>query len=250
MRLARCVRKSHRVEPRDQVAGGQDRIDGFLALGQMPGLADQLDQEREGRGVHRHRLQIGRFRIDEIIRPQPGIHQRLGAHSALKFADHEGEDDVATQPNPGIQQRLHGAEISAIASLHVGHADAVDEVGVDLAGPRIDRPTLGHRVGVEMAIEQQAPSPARAAPTADRVDPIARHRRQLRLESQAAKLLAHELDQDALAVRLAVALVLHHLRQQREAGGLVDVGEDLVVGQGDSPRSRATFDRTKSVRSD
>ena len=36
--------KFQRVQARDEIAGGDDRIDRLLALGQMPGVAGQLDR--------------------------------------------------------------------------------------------------------------------------------------------------------------------------------------------------------------
>ena len=83
--------------------GGEDGIDGFLALGHVARHALELDREDEGRGVHRDRLQVGRLGVDEIIRPGPRPDRGERADTALQLADDIGQDDVALQPPAGIE---------------------------------------------------------------------------------------------------------------------------------------------------
>lgn len=125
-----------------------------------------------------------------------------------------------------------------VARFHVGHAYAVDEFLVDFSGPGIDGPTFGDGVGVNVAVEQQALAPARAAPAADGVDAVARHWRQRSVQAQGTHLVSHERRQCALAVGLAIAFVLHHAGQEFEAGGLVNRRQKLFGGHGGSLRGR------------
>ena len=66
----RRVGEAHRVQARDQVAGGDDRVDRLLALRQVPRVADELDDEGEGGRVHGQRGEIGRLGVDEVVGPQ------------------------------------------------------------------------------------------------------------------------------------------------------------------------------------
>ena len=123
---------------------------------------------------------------------------------------------------PASNQCLDGRERGRVAGLHVRDADPIDEVIVDQPAPGIDRPALGRRVGVEVAVEEQARGPAGAAPDADGIDAVALDGLQVCLEPHAAHDLDHPLDEGALARRLGIALVAHHLGDDVEAGALVN----------------------------
>ena len=227
--------KFQRVEARDEIAGGHDGIDRLLALRQVPRVAHQLDGEDEGCGVHRQRLQVGGLAVDEIVRLEAALDHRDGADAALQLANDIGQQHVAAQLHTIVDQRLQRAEVGGIARLHVRHADAVDELVVDLSAPGIDGPALGHGVGVDMAVEHQALGAAGAAQPADCVDALARNRRQLDLEAQRLHLLRHPRRQHALALGLAVALVLHHPAQEFQAEFGVDTVEQLLRVHREAP---------------
>ena len=108
-------RKGHRVQARDQVAGRHDRIDRFLALRQVAGIAGQFDREGERGRMHGHGDQVARLAVDEVVGAQAFLEQRLRADAALQFADDEGQDDVALQLHARFLQRLDGTEIGRIA---------------------------------------------------------------------------------------------------------------------------------------
>src|SRR5262245_319264 len=74
-------------------------------------------------------------------------------------------------PDPALDQRLHRGERRGVARLHVGHPDPVDESIVVDPAQGVDRPSLGHRIGVEVAVEHEALAAAGPPPAADRVHP-------------------------------------------------------------------------------
>ena len=136
---------------------------------------------------------------------------------------------------------LHGAEIRGVPGLHVGDADAVDETFVHLSAPGIDSPALAHRVGVDVAVEQQALAAAGAAQPADGIDAVAvdcalgsvfggASTGLSSASSPSACIRCHEIGKLAFARRLAVAFVAHHRGEKVEAGFFVDAIEQILCG--------------------
>src|SRR5262249_56729469 len=117
-----------------------------------------------------------------------------------------------------------GEELAGAPGLHVGHADAVDEVLVVEPAPRIDRPALGHRIGVEMAVEEKRGAAPCALDPADGVEAVVGHRLQLGLEPELLEALDHEAGELALLRSAAVALVADHRGEKVEGLRLVDPG--------------------------
>ena len=229
MLRARRVGEGQVGQFRHQLAGGEDGVDRLFPLREMSGPALQLDDEGEGRGVHRHGLQIGWLAVDEMVGAQALANRRQRADAALQLAHHIGQDDVASRPNPGLDQRSDGAQRGRIARLHVRDADAVDEILVDQAAPGIDGPSPAHRVGVEVAVEHQALAAAAPAPDADGVDPFAGDGLEFDLQAKVAHHVDDMLGERLLARTLGIALPPHQVGQCLQAGGLVDAVRE---GQG------------------
>lgn len=171
----------------------------------MPRLADQLDGEHKGGGVHRQRDQIGWLGVDEVVGADALVDQCRGADTALQLTDHVGEDDIAPEPNAGLDQRAQRAEVGGVSGLHVGDADTVNEGVVDLPRPGVDGPALSDRIGIEMAVEQKTFAASCATSPPDRVDAAARNRGQRRVKAKRLNLAHHETGQLAFALGLRIA---------------------------------------------
>jgi len=115
-----------------------------------------------------------------------------------------------------LDQPLHRAERRRVAGLHVGNADAVHEPVVVDATPRIDGPALGHRVRVEVAVEEQALAAARTAPDPDRVHASGLDLLSERLEAEPLHLLDDEAGELAFPRRARVALEADHVSEEVE----------------------------------
>ncbi len=229
--IASGTAEGHRIDARDDIAGGGNRVDGFLALRQVAGVAGQLDDIAQCCRMHGDGNEVARFAVDEIVGLHAAFDGSKCADAALQFADDEGQDHVALQFDARLEQRLHRAEIGGIAGLHVGNADTVDELVVDETGIGVDGPALGDRIGIEMAVEQQALAAALAFQATDRVEPpTVVEGLQLGFDADLCKLSRHPARQNLLALGFRMALVLDHLRQKIEAGLFVDpIHEGLRV---------------------
>ena len=73
-----------------------------------------------------------------------------------------------------------------------------------------------------MAVEQKTFAASCATPPPDRVDAVARNRGQRRVKAERLNLAHHETGQLALALGLRIALVLHHMGEEIEAGARVE----------------------------
>ena len=220
--IDRCVigvrgaAEGHRVDARNQTCGGGDRIDRLFTLGDVTRDAGELDHPVEGARVQREAGQISRLPVDEVIGPDPGVDRRDGADAALQFADDVGQHDVTAKPNAALDQPLDRAERRRVAGLHVRHTDAVHEPVVVEAAPRVNGPALGHRVRVEVAVEQQALAAAGAAPDPDRIQAPRLDLLCERVETAPLHALDDELRKLTFPGRARVALEADHVSEKVE----------------------------------
>ena len=110
------------------------------------------------------------LRIDEVVCPEAALDHLDRAHATLQLAYYEGENHVAAEADSVLHKRAERAEIGGVTRLHVGDADPVDEILVVDPAPWIDRPALGGGIGVQVAVEKERRSAARALEATDGVE--------------------------------------------------------------------------------
>src|SRR5262245_28579241 len=197
--------------------------------------------------------EVGRLGVDEVVGADALVDHGDGADAALELTDHEAQDDVAAQAHAVVHEGAEGAEIGRVTSFHVGDADAVDEVLVVDATPRIDGPALGDGIGVEMAVEEERGSVARTLEPSDGVESAFRHGLELGAEPDPLHAFDHEAGELALFGRAAVALVADHCREKIEGLRGIDPGYELCSVHGLHPsrqgwaisRAATAEDRTR-----
>ena len=150
----------------------------------MARLPDKLDFEIDRARVKGEGGQVGGLPDDEIIGLQSALDQLQGSDAALKLAADEGDRDVTLKPRAALDQLTDRAQVRGGASLHVRAAQAKDEFFRAQTAPGIDRPSQGRRIGIDMAVEQQAPAASRAAPPSDGVEAAISDRLELGLETE------------------------------------------------------------------
>src|SRR5207237_4830812 len=138
-----------------------------------------------------------------------------GADAALQLANDVGEDHVAPEPDPCPLHRLHRRHVGGVGGFHVGDADAVDALALDLAAERVPGPALARRIGIEMAVEHEAPAPAASAPSADAVEAAWLDFLQLGLEPERGVVRLHEPGDRSLLAPGRVASDAVHLLGRR-----------------------------------
>jgi len=134
----------------------------------------------------------GRLHIDEAVRTHAFLDRLDGADATLQFTNDVFQQHIAFELHTGIDQGFHRHERGGVAGLHVGNADAVDKVAVIQSAPGIDGPAPADRVGVQVAVEQQAAGAAAAAPGADGVEALGFDRLQHRFEAEGGHVFDHE----------------------------------------------------------